>query len=78
MELKNEFTVLYANNRLSVQYHQLHQLIRLFTAMRNKRIALDMIYDFDTLRKKLEKTYPNSKIKFAQNHYRFLKSNGEK
>ena len=46
--------------------------------MRNKRIALEMIYDFDTLRKKFERTYPNSKIKFAQNHYRFLKSNGEK
>ena len=46
--------------------------------MCNKRIELEMIYDFETLRKKFEKTYPNSKIKFAQNHYRFLKSNREK
>ena len=46
--------------------------------MCNKRIELEMIYDFETLRKKFEKTYPNSKITFAQNHYRFLKSNGEK
>ena len=46
--------------------------------MCDKRIELVMIYDFETLRNKFEKTYPNSKIKFVQNHYRFLKSNGEK
>ena len=53
------------------------ELIRLFTAMCNKRIELEMIYDFETIRKKFENTYPNSKIKFSENHYRFLKSNGE-
>ena len=47
--------------------------IRLFTAMCNKCIELEMIYDFETLRKEFEKAYPNSKIKFAQNHFRFLK-----
>ena len=36
-------------------------LICLFTAMCHERIELEMIYDFETLRKKFEKTHPNQR-----------------